>query len=349
MDLQLTADEQAFRAEVRAFVRDKLPASIREKSVAGRHLSKDDYVRWTGILAEKGWAVPHWPKEWGGTGWSPVKQAIFLDEIQRGNAPEAIAFGVNMVGPVIYTFGSQAQKERFLPRIVDLSDWWCQGFSEPGAGSDLASLRTSARRDGNSWVISGQKTWTTMAQYADWIFVLARTNPEAKKQEGISFFLVDMKTPGITVRPIQTIDGGHEVNEVFFDDVRAPLDAIVGEENKGWDYAKFLLANERNGIARVGISKARLDRVRAARRDPRLRLGAEDRRSVLPRQARGGRGRTEGARDDPDARHLQPPQRRQARSGVLGSQDQGLGNPAGDDRASDGGGRPLRAALRGSG
>jgi pimeloyl-CoA dehydrogenase large subunit len=262
MDLQLTEDELAFRAEVRAFVRDNLPASIREKSVALRHLSKDDYVRWTRILADKGWAVPHWPKEWGGTGWSPIKQAIFLDETQRGNAPEAIAFGVNMVGPVIYTFGSEAQKERFLPRIVDLSDWWCQGFSEPGAGSDLASLRSSARRDGDSWVISGQKTWTTLAQYADWIFVLARTNPEAKKQEGISFFLVDMKSPGITVRPIQTIDGGHEVNEVFFDDVRAPLDALVGQENKGWDYAKFLLANERNGIARVGISKARLDRVR---------------------------------------------------------------------------------------
>ena len=268
MDLQLTEDELAFRAEVRAFVRDNLPPSIREKSIALRHLSKDDYVRWTRILAEKGWAVPHWPKEWGGTGWSPIKQAIFLDETQRGNAPEAIAFGVNMVGPVIYTFGSQAQKERFLPRIVDLRDWWCQGFSEPGAGSDLASLRTSARRDGNSWVISGQKTWTTMAQYADWIFVLARTNPEAKKQEGISFFLVDMKTPGITVRPIQTIDGGHEVNEVFFDDVRAPLDALVGQENKGWDYAKFLLANERNGIARVGISKARLDRVRELAKIP---------------------------------------------------------------------------------
>jgi pimeloyl-CoA dehydrogenase large subunit len=263
MHLQLTEDELAFRAEVRAFVRDNLPPSIREKSMAQRHLSKDDYVRWTRILADKGWAVPHWPKEWGGTGWTPVKQAIFLDETQRGNAPEAIAFGVNMVGPVIYTFGSQAQKERFLPRIVDLRDWWCQGFSEPGAGSDLASLRTSARRDGDSWVISGQKTWTTMAQYADWIFVLARTNAEVKKQEGISFLLVDMKTPGITVRPIQTIDGGHEVNEVFFDDVRAPLDALVGKENKGWDYAKFLLANERNGIARVGISKARLDRVRA--------------------------------------------------------------------------------------
>ena len=262
MDLRLNDDELAFRAEVRAFVRDNLPASIREKGVAGRKLSKDDYVRWTRILAAKGWAVPHWPKEWGGAGWSPVKQAIFLDEVQRGNAPEAIAFGVNMVGPVIYTFGSQAQKERFLPRIVDLRDWWCQGFSEPGAGSDLASLRTAARRDGDSWVISGQKTWTTLAQYADWIFVLARTDPQAKKQQGISFLLVDMRTPGITVRPIQTIDGGHEVNEVFFDDVRAPLDALVGQENKGWDYAKFLLANERNGIARVGVSKARLDRVR---------------------------------------------------------------------------------------
>ena len=262
MDLRLTDDEIAFRAEVRAFVRENLPASIRDKVVAGRHASKDDYVRWTRILADKGWAVPHWPKEWGGTGWDPIRQSIFLDEVQRGNAPEAIAFGVSMVGPVIYTFGSQAQKERFLPRIVDLRDWWCQGFSEPGAGSDLAGLRTAAKRDGDSWVISGQKTWTTMAQYADWIFVLARTNAQVKKQEGISFFLVDMKTPGVTVRPIQTIDGGHEVNEVFLDDVRIPAENIVGQENKGWDYAKFLLSNERNGIARVGVSKARLDRVR---------------------------------------------------------------------------------------
>ena len=262
MDLRLTEDELAFRAEVRAFVRDNLPASIREKTVAGRRISKDDYVRWTRILAAKGWAAPHWPPAWGGTGWSPIQLSIFLDETQRGAAPELVAFGVNMVGPVIYTFGSEAQKQRFLPRIVDLRDWWCQGFSEPSAGSDLASLRTSARRDADGWVISGQKTWTTMAQYADWIFVLARTNAQAKKQEGISFFLVDMKTPGITVKPIQTIDGGHEVNEVFFDDVRVPADAIVGEEDKGWDYAKFLLANERNGIARVGVSKARLDRVR---------------------------------------------------------------------------------------
>jgi pimeloyl-CoA dehydrogenase large subunit len=262
MDLRLTEDELKFRAEVRAFVRDNLPASIREKTVAGRRLSKEDYERWTRILAAKGWGAPHWPQAWGGTGWSPIKLSIFLDETQRGNAPEPVAFGVNMVGPVIYTFGSEAQKQRFLPRIIDLSDWWCQGFSEPGAGSDLASLRTTARCDADNWVISGQKTWTTMAQYADWIFVLARTNAQAKKQEGISFFLVDMKTPGITVKPIQTIDGGHEVNEVFFDDVRVPADGLVGEENKGWDYAKFLLANERNGIARVGVSKARLDRVR---------------------------------------------------------------------------------------
>jgi alkylation response protein AidB-like acyl-CoA dehydrogenase len=191
-----------------------------------------------------------------------VQHYIFNEELQMHPAPAPLAFGVSMDGPVIYTFGSEAQKQRFLPRIIDLRDWWCQGFSEPGAGSDLASLRTAARRDGDGWVISGQKTWTTLAQYADWIFVLARTNAQAKKQEGISFFLVDMKSPGITVKPIQTIDGGHEVNEVFLDDVRVPADALVGEENKGWDYAKFLLANERNGIARVGVSKARLDRVR---------------------------------------------------------------------------------------
>jgi pimeloyl-CoA dehydrogenase large subunit len=262
MDLRFTEEEIAFREEVRAFVRAELPASIRDKIAAGRHASKDDMVRWTRILAAKGWSVPHWPVEWGGTGWSPIKLLIFNDELQRGNAPEALAFGTSMVGPVIYTFGSQAQKERFLPRIVDLRDWWCQGFSEPGAGSDLAGLRTTAQRDGGEWVIEGQKTWTTLAQHADWIFVLARTDASVKKQEGISFILVDMKSPGITVRPIQTIDGGHEVNEVFFDSVRVPLENLVGQENKGWDYAKFLLGNERNGIARVGISKARVARIR---------------------------------------------------------------------------------------
>ena len=262
MDLSFTPEELAFRDEVRSFVRENLPASIREKLSAGRHPSKDDIVAWTRILHKKGWSVPHWPVEWGGTGWSAVQLSIFNDEIQAGNAPESLAFGTSMVGPVIYTFGSRAQKERFLPHIADLTEWWCQGFSEPGAGSDLAGLRTTAKREGEEWVINGQKTWTTLAQYADWIFVLARTDASVKKQEGISFFLVDMKIPGITVRPIQTIDGGHEVNEVFFDNGRIPADAIVGQENKGWDYAKFLLSNERNGIARVGVSKARLAKIR---------------------------------------------------------------------------------------
>jgi pimeloyl-CoA dehydrogenase large subunit len=214
------------------------------------------------ILNQKGWAVPHWPVEWGGTGWSPIQQYIYLDELQQTPAPQPLQFGVNMVGPVIYTFGSDAQKKRFLPRIANLDDWWCQGFSEPGSGSDLASLKTSARREGDVYVVNGQKTWTTLAQYADWIFCLVRTDPAAKKQEGISFLLIDIKTPGITVRPIQTIDGKSEVNEVFFDDVRVPVENLVGQENKGWDYAKFLLGNERVGIARVGVSKERIRRIK---------------------------------------------------------------------------------------
>jgi pimeloyl-CoA dehydrogenase large subunit len=262
MDLRFTEEELAFRAEVRDFFRTALPASIRQKLVEGRHAGKEDLVAWTRILHAKGWAVPHWPVEWGGTGWSPVQQYLFQDEMQQAPAPQPLAFGVNMVGPVIYTFGSDAQKRRFLPRIANLDDWWCQGFSEPGSGSDLASLKTTARRDGDAYVVNGQKTWTTLAQHADWIFCLARTDMAAKKQEGISFLLVDMRSPGITVRPIQTIDGGHEVNEVFFDDVRVPVENRVGEENRGWDYAKFLLGNERVGIARVGVSKERLRRIR---------------------------------------------------------------------------------------
>jgi pimeloyl-CoA dehydrogenase large subunit len=262
MDLRFTDEELAFRDEVREFFRTALPDSIRRKMIEGHHPSKDDLVTWSRILNAKGWAVPHWPVEWGGTGWSPVKQYIFRDELQQAPAPEPLAFGVSMVGPVIYTFGNEDQKRRFLPRIANLDDWWCQGFSEPGAGSDLASLKTTAKRDGDFYIVNGQKTWTTLAQHADWIFCLARTDSAVKKQEGISFLLIDMKTPGITVRPIQTIDGGHEVNEVFFDDVRVPVENLVGQENKGWDYAKFLLGNERVGIARIGISKARLKRVR---------------------------------------------------------------------------------------
>ncbi|WP_417417731.1 pimeloyl-CoA dehydrogenase large subunit [Hoeflea sp.] len=262
MDLRFTEDELAFRDEVRSFFREALPTDIRENIVAGRHTTKEELVTWTRILHDKGWAVPHWPVEHGGTGWSPIKQYIYLEEMSQTPAPAPLAFGVNMVGPVIYTFGNEAQKSRFLPRIATLEDWWCQGFSEPGSGSDLASLKTRAVRDGDEFVVNGQKTWTTLAQYADWIFCLVRTDPDARKQSGISFLLIDMKTPGITVRPIQTIDGGHEVNEVFFDDVRVPAENLVGEENKGWNYAKFLLGNERVNIARVGVSKERIRRIK---------------------------------------------------------------------------------------
>jgi pimeloyl-CoA dehydrogenase large subunit len=262
MDLRFTPEEIAFREEARAFMHANVPDATRRKLVEGRRLAKNDLVDWQRILNRKGWAVPHWPEEWGGTGWGAVKLYIYRDEMQQTPAPEPLQFGVNMVGPVIIAFGNDAQKQRFLPRIANLDDWWCQGFSEPGAGSDLASLKTTARRDGNHYIVNGQKTWTTLAQHADWIFCLVRTDPAAKKQEGISFLLIDMKSPGITVRPIQTIDGGHEVNEVFFDDVRVPIENLVGQENKGWDYAKFLLGNERTGIARVGISKARLRRLK---------------------------------------------------------------------------------------
>ncbi len=263
MDLRFSPEEVAFRDEVRTFMRAALPDDIRRKLVDGRRLEKEDIVTWQRILNAKGWAVSHWPLEWGGTGWTPVQQYIFLDEMQQAPAPQPLQFGVNMVGPVIIAFGSDAQRRRFLPRIRNLEDWWCQGFSEPGAGSDLASLKTSARREGEHYVVNGQKTWTTLAQYADWIFCLVRTDPAAKKQEGISFLLIDMKSPGITVRPIVTIDGGREVNEVFFDDVRVPVENRIGAENRGWDYAKFLLGNERTGIARVGVSKERIRRLKA--------------------------------------------------------------------------------------
>ena len=262
MDLRFTPEELAFRDEVRTFFRDHLPPAIRAKLVEGKKLAKDDIVTWQRILNKKGWAVANWPTRWGGTGWTPVQQYIFQEELQLAPAPQPLGVGVTMVGPVLIAFGSEAQKNRFLPRIANLDDWWCQGFSEPGAGSDLASLRTTAKREGDYYIVNGQKIWTTLAQHADWIFCLVRTDPHVKKQEGISFLLIDMKTPGITVRPIITIEGGHEVNEVFFDDVKVPAENLVGEENKGWDYAKYLLGRERTGIARVGLSKERLRRIR---------------------------------------------------------------------------------------
>jgi pimeloyl-CoA dehydrogenase large subunit len=262
MDLGFTPEEIAFRDAARAFFRSAIPEPIRRKGLAGEPPDRDDIITAQRILNARGWAVPHWPREWGGQDWSPVQLYLFQDELQQAGVPAPLGFNTAMLGPVIARFGSEEQKRRFLPRAANLDDWWCQGFSEPGAGSDLASLRTSAERRGDFWVINGQKTWTTLAQHANWIFLLARTDPAAKPQQGISFLLADMATPGITVRPIQTIDGGHEVNEVFFDEVVVPAGNLVGEENKGWDYAKFLLGNERTNIARVGISKARLRRIR---------------------------------------------------------------------------------------
>jgi len=262
MDLSFTKEELAFRDDVRAFFRDNVPPATRQRIEDGRHVDKDDLVQWQRILNAKGWAVPHWPVEYGGTGWSPAQQYIFNEEMQLAPAPAPLPFGVNMVGPVIYTFGNDEQKKYFLPRIANLDDWWCQGFSEPGSGSDLASLKTTAKRKGDVYIVNGQKTWTTLAQHADWIFCLVRTDPAVKKQEGISFLLIDMKSRGITVRPIITIDGGREINEVFFDDVEVPVANLVGQENKGWDYAKFLLGNERTNIARVGMSKERIRRIK---------------------------------------------------------------------------------------
>ena len=253
MDLEFTAEEKAFRDEVRTFIRENLPEGTRTRMKEGRGTSKQDMVDWMKILADKGWSAPRWPKEYGGPGWNAIQQYIFTEEIQLNHAPDPQGFNISMVGPVIYTFGNDAQKKKFLPSILDCSVWWCQGFSEPGAGSDLASLKTKAVREGDEYVVNGQKTWTTYAQHADWIFCLVRTDPDApKKQQGISFLLIDMKTPGITVRPLITLDLGHHLNEVFFEDVRVPAENLIGEENKGWDYAKFLLAHERVGVAEIG-------------------------------------------------------------------------------------------------
>ncbi len=259
MDLRFTAEEVAFREDVRAFIRDNLPKEIRERLRLGHPPSKADTVTWQRILNARGWAAISWPQEWGGPGWTPIQRMIFLEENQLAPAPELLGFNITMIGPVLIQFGTEEQKRRFLPRAANLDDWWCQGFSEPGAGSDLASLKTAAKREGDHYVVNGQKIWTSTAHNADWCFVLVRTNPAAaKRQEGISFLLVDMNTPGITVRPIISIDGSHHLNEVFFDDVRVPVEMRVHEENRGWDVAKFLLGNERVGIARLGRSRERI-------------------------------------------------------------------------------------------
>ena len=259
MRLALSDADAAFRDELRVFFTTKITAEILDRARNDELRYPEDMVTTQRILNAAGLAVPNWPVEWGGKDWTPLQHQIWSDEMRLASVPEPLAFNAGMVGPVIAQFGSQELKERFLPATANLDIWWCQGFSEPEAGSDLASLRTTAVRDGDHYVINGQKTWTTLGQYADWIFVLARTNPDApKKQAGISFILLEMSTPGITLRPIKLIDGSYEVNEVFFEDVRVPVDQLVGEENAGWSYAKFLLSNERTGIARVGTSKVLL-------------------------------------------------------------------------------------------
>lgn len=273
MSAQFSSSDAAFRDDLRAFFRRAIPAVIREKVSAGQPLLKSDIVQSQRILNNHGLAVPHWPERWGGRNWTATQHYIFTEELQRAAVPLPLQFNCNMVGPVIAAFGSPAQQERFLPRAANLDDWWCQGFSEPDAGSDLASLKTSAVRTNGGYVVNGQKTWTTYAHYADWIFCLVRTDPTVKKQAGISFLLIYMKSPGVTVRPIITIDGRHEVNEVFFDNVAVSFENLVGEENKGWDYAKFLLASERSGIARIGLSKERIARVRKLAQSTKLGSG----------------------------------------------------------------------------
>jgi alkylation response protein AidB-like acyl-CoA dehydrogenase len=258
MDLNYTAEDLAFRDSVRAFLDQNLPPDLQEKVRKHLRLGKEDYVRWHRILAKQGWVAPGWPVEFGGPGWNPVQRHIFEEECARAGTPQILPFGVNMVAPVIMAFGSQSQKDYFLPRILSCEDWWCQGYSEPGAGSDLAGLKTTAVREGDHYIVNGQKTWTTLAQHADMIFCLVRTETGVRKQEGISFLLIDMKTPGITVRPIIMLDEEHEVNEVFFDNVKVPVENLVGQENKGWTYAKYLLGHERTGIAAVGRSKREL-------------------------------------------------------------------------------------------
>lgn len=263
MDIDFTTDELAFRDTVRKALSENYPKEIQYKQDNGIELSKDDTVAWQKALFRLGWIAPNYPVEYGGTGWTPVQKYIFDLEVARINAPRVIPFGVSMVGPVIYTYGSEEQKQRFLPDILESNAWWCQGYSEPGAGSDLASLKTEAIRQGDHYLVNGTKFWTTLAQYADWIFFLARTSSDvARRQEGISFLLCDMKTAGITVRPIRTMEGGHEVNEVHFDNVKVPLDNLVGEEGRGWTYGKVLLQHERTNIAGVAVSQYRLSRLR---------------------------------------------------------------------------------------
>ena len=262
MELILSPEEEKFRDEVREFVSKEVSEEIRRKTMTGFRLNKEDHESWQRKLHSKGWMAPGWPAEYGGTGWTPMQKHIFEEECAAAGAPPVIAFGVTMVAPVIMAFGNQEQKDYYLPRILRSDDWWCQGYSEPSSGSDLASLRTKAVLKGDHYIVNGQKTWTTMAQHANLMFCLVRTSDEGKRQEGISFLLIDMEQPGVTVQPIKTIDGSVEINNVFLEDVKVPVANRVGEENKGWTYAKYLLGHERTSIAAVGRSKAQLKRLK---------------------------------------------------------------------------------------
>jgi alkylation response protein AidB-like acyl-CoA dehydrogenase len=264
MDLDFSTEELAFRDKVRQFLASQLPADIRDRISRGDHSHvRDDTIRWQKILHAKGWGAPAWPVEFGGTGWSKTQQYIFETECSLADAPAQLAFGIKMVAPVLMRYGSPEQQNKFLPRILAAEDWWCQGYSEPGSGSDLASLKMKAERDGDEYVLNGQKVWNTLGHFADWIFCLVRTDSSAKPQKGISFVLVDMKTPGITVRPTKLLDGSFEVNEIWFDNVRVPVTNRVGDENEGWTYAKFLLGHERTNIAGIGWSKRELRRLKS--------------------------------------------------------------------------------------
>ena len=262
MDLSYTPQEEAFREEVRAFLKEKVPPSLSAKVKANKRITKADYELWHSLLNERGWLAIHWPKEYGGTGWTPVQKHIFEEECVAAGTPRVIAFGLSMLGPVLIQFASDAQKNYYLPRILNGDDWWAQGYSEPGSGSDLASLQTRAVREGDHYIVNGQKTWTTLGQHGNMMFCLVRTSNEGKPQEGISFLLIDMTTPGIEVRPIITLDGEHEVNDIFLTDVKVPVENLVGEENNGWTYAKFLLTYERTGIAGVAFAKTALDKLK---------------------------------------------------------------------------------------
>jgi alkylation response protein AidB-like acyl-CoA dehydrogenase len=259
MNLNYTDEQIAFRDEVRVFLDDKLPTTLAEKVRLRKSLGKADYELWHHILNTQGWLAGSWPKEYGGADWDAVQRHIFEDEMARAHAPRIVPFGVAMLGPLLQAFGSKVQKDYYLPRILNGEHWWCQGYSEPGAGSDLASLKMRAERDGDHYIVNGQKTWTTMGQHADRIFCLVRTSSDGKPQTGISFLLIDMKTEGVSVRPIVLIDGEPEVNEVFFDNVRVPIENLVGDENKGWTYAKYLLTHERTNIAGVGFAVSGLE------------------------------------------------------------------------------------------